>query len=958
MNKLLIITIFILLISCISNVVGEKIDKDKIYIDEPGVYISVEPHTLYYPGFITTNFILPYTGEIDVLVGVSNEKLFVSKHITYSEPKIIDKSINTDGLLFSSSNYNLNPVKIDYLFDQKTSWYLVDTVYTNAGKNNSIEIYLDNKYEVNTKYDIMFKPKDMSIERSKSFGLIWYIDPWYDNTGGDHEGLSWIPNDATNVGGHHYNISTFAVTAGYTINIIAATTFSVEANTVYINGTLNGQGRGYAIGQGPGEGEDDASDGAGGAGHVSIGARGCRGAAGAGGPIYGSNTDNTFLMGSGGGSGTKSGGSGGGAVHLLANNIYVSGTINCAGNNGVGGTGTGGGAGSGGTIMLSGVDIDVSGTLTVNGGNSGDCGGDFDGGRASGGRIKLFYNTLDTSGSSITYVQGTSLVCTSSGNGFKHEALLSTIYSEYKAQGTITTDSTAISGVNVAYYRGLTALSDITNTTGYYTITGSTTAFYYVTVNKYGYDQNESLVLFNTGSSTDYDSSITMVTVNLTSPTPEEAFNLSFPLINYDITFTWEDVSNYYNLQVAKDVSFNIISVDKIVSTNTSTETLKTQTKYYWRVSSYDNDNSVNGPWSDVSNFSISVDPVTHTSTAIQGIVYNFDTESPINGALVEVYNGTWSDNMIVNSNGYYIFESGLVGGVYYVKATQADYEASAIYTVTLVTDKITNQNIVMSGAQTYYDPDHFVTFTVQNNDGAVYVGVNFEIYIGSSSTSAFSGYTDSTGSVSLILDQDVEHTLNFYSTAYGFNCNFTLYPQESAYWFTVSYSTDEINDVTYDLQLTNESIVFTWEDDSSLLNWLNITITNVSGQVYTQNTSSHSGSYTFTIQNHTVEHCVNVTFNTDQYGQFSIYDCYTPAGKIIPMGGLLTNSRNIVSVFLLVVFAGMFTRRSATMGCLAFAFGVGFFAYINWLSVSGFMVSLLFIIAIGALLIPGREGG
>jgi hypothetical protein len=113
---------------------------------------------------------------------------------------------------------------------------------------------------------------------------------------------------------------------------------------------------------------------------------------------------------------------GGGSVLLNASvNVSVDGSISANGGNGgqggfggMGGEGGGGGGGGGGAagggILLRGTNVLIHGSLTANGGMGGlgapGGGGSSQsgqtGGSGGGGRIKIFYHTLDTLGSTIT----------------------------------------------------------------------------------------------------------------------------------------------------------------------------------------------------------------------------------------------------------------------------------------------------------------------------------------------------------------------------------------------------------------------------------------------------------------------------------------------------------------------------------------------------------------------------
>jgi len=250
--------------------------------------------------------------------------------------------------------------------------------------------------------------------------------------GGDHEGADWTP-DGDTIAGVHYGIGTFTVSNGATATINTGSELEVYADTVSVVGTIQGDGKGYAgggtgaDGSGAGGGHEGAEEdctygGGGGAGYGGGGGNAGGGpTSGLGGIEYGTSDDIEISMGSGGGgphilSGT--GGRGGGSVVLFSNTLTVTGTITC---NGANASGVGAGGGAGGGILLVGGTLTTTGTLTTNGGNgtaSGGAGGGGGGG-GSGGRIKIFYFTINATGLTTSYTFGTgaSGLCESGNNG-------------------------------------------------------------------------------------------------------------------------------------------------------------------------------------------------------------------------------------------------------------------------------------------------------------------------------------------------------------------------------------------------------------------------------------------------------------------------------------------------------------------------------------------------------------
>lgn len=214
---------------------------------------------------------------------------------------------------------------------------------------------------------------------------------WTNTGGGDHAGDDWTPANALTISGVHTNIGTFTVTTGYTINLTAGSICKINAGTISVVGTINGNAKG-GVGSG-----GSSSNGGGGGGYGGTGATGM-GPGGGGGGVRGNNTLPNILMGGNGGvtDDWTTVGIGGGAVILRAHDITISGTLNFNGGNGSAGPDDGTGGGSGGGILIIGLNVTLSGAFNMKGGSG--LFGSSDGGAGGGGRMKVFAQTLDTTG--------------------------------------------------------------------------------------------------------------------------------------------------------------------------------------------------------------------------------------------------------------------------------------------------------------------------------------------------------------------------------------------------------------------------------------------------------------------------------------------------------------------------------------------------------------------------------
>ena len=216
---------------------------------------------------------------------------------------------------------------------------------------------------------------------------------WSKLGGGDHEGENWTPTGDT-ISGVHSNIGTLTISGTTTLNQGAL--LELYANAIVISGTLDGEGKGYSGGTGPGAGQSGFSNFKG-AGGGAYGGDGGDGNDRDGGVAYGDNTTAVIQMGSAGGNMDNStGGYGGGGVILCANDITITGTINMdaidptAGSSGDAG---GGGAG-GGILIICGGLICTASTMTCHG-TDGFTSGAAQSGGGGGGRAKFWYVDTD-----------------------------------------------------------------------------------------------------------------------------------------------------------------------------------------------------------------------------------------------------------------------------------------------------------------------------------------------------------------------------------------------------------------------------------------------------------------------------------------------------------------------------------------------------------------------------------
>lgn len=815
---------------------------------------------------------------------------------------------------------------------------------------------------------------------------------WTDTGGGSHGGADWTPTDGLTISGNHTDIGTFTVLSGYIINVNPGNELEIHAYTVNIIGKIEGKGRGYpkatydydnGYGPGFGYGSTSVDNAPSGAGHASTGGLGIPSAVSAG-IVYGSETDWSFLMGSSGGGGTQAmggtSGAGGAAIKIIGNMVDVSGTIDCSGIVGgsTGGTAPAGAAGSGGTILLSAITIDISGTINVDGANGGS-GTQEDGGSSSAGRIKFFYYThLDISGSTITYDSGT-WPQAGGGQGSYHTEQL-TEPGEYKPEGKVTYDSVDLPNVQVTISNSTVSYQDLTDSSGNFAITEYlANGAYTVKIYKIGY-VNVSHSYYINSTATD-EFALSLMNFNLPSlltPTQEQLFNLTTPVVKEEISFTWGDNATQYDIYIATDKEFGLGIVHVIVNTNSTVEELYIDDQYFWKVRIVDTDIDMYSNWSDTWNFSIATEDLPYSELAIHGIVYDLSTNEPIYGALVEIYNSTHSESMLTPASGYYLFENGdLNEGTYYLKATNSKYDESIIHTIVLVNDSITIENLGMQETLGSYDWKHYSRFVVCGIYFSYprFENVEITMYIYGEPDVVRSGFTGSDGAIVFGLDKDIRYRITFESAEIDdFEKN--LYPRDTTYFFIASYADPKVLDddefiyknletrvVSYD---NNGTIHVSYSDSldqtTNLVFYVNQTnISDIYNQTiiqqYSTFSNNSSATHIFTIADYpNQEYIVSIKYSHVSYGDRQIDYGISFGSAIEVIDGVFSPFiKGMFAIFILIFIGLAFGARSAEQGGLLVAVfagvlhAMGWFAYFGNGTVISISIGVAIVIMFGA---------
>lgn len=438
---------------------------------------------------------------------------------------------------------------------------------------------------------------------------------------------------------------------------------------------------------------------------------------------------------------------------------------------------------------------------------------------------------------------------------------------------------------------------------------------------------------------------------NLYTPTNESSHNFNYPPSFHEITFTWRNTgSQSYYLEISKDSGFVMDVVNAYPIENYSTQMLEID-DYWWRVSSYDYSTSTYGYTSSEWIFNITENSPA-VGTAVQGIVYDNNGDT-LKDVLVTLWNNTFSDTYITGTNGYYLFDE-LSNETYSIQATKYKYDDSIIYYVTLTTNETYVRNILMQEILGEYEWEHYVKFQVMSETGTLHVGVGVIVYYPSTEVIGDdSGVTGSDGGVTFVLDEKKYYKITFTHTDPVFDKTIYLYPKEDFYIIVPIITTDVmLNGLEYSLYFDeNDNIIFKQTDPNNEAIWTNMTITNSTGYVTSYYSTNDTISWSYLMANGSDTYCANVTFNTVTNGLMYIQKCTTPAGYPVPLKDLSDNTKNILSIFILIIFALLFGHAYVKSGAVIVSLMACLLWYMDWLQVSGAILTIILLIAVGSKL-------
>ncbi len=728
---------------------------------------------------------------------------------------------------------------------------------------------------------------------------------------------------------------------------------------VDLTSSINGASRGYRGGAGAGGttgpglggevagaggGSDGTASGGGGGGGYGIagGAGGGSSGGGTGGSTKGTTSGWDITMGSGAGGGgryqtdTGTDGNPGGAMLRInaGRNISINGTLTFnggTGGNGNGGTVPGGGGGaSGGGILLNATHINISSaTINLAGGNGGTSGTPA-AGAGGGGRLKVFYlgtltNTSTTVTTGTAYYEDTNASPTAptltnpTNNSIGYE--VTTVNMTWSASSD--TDS-------IGYTYQISNNSAFTDLVA----SGYTTNLYSGTQTIYATIQQFFRVGANDSYHTTWSPTVSIRDLALSAPANNSIQYFNYPPMTTEFSFTWSATESsvvYYNLIIAKDINFNLISSDTTFIGINKTISLDAGT-YWYKVRPYYTDTGTYGAYTSAWTFSLIGNISVPSGTGIHGIVYESlsGVMTPINGATVYIYNTTWSSLQATGTNGYFLF-SGLGTDTYTLYAVKSDYETSAISYVTPILNNTTANNILMKRYISPYGPNFvYETIQIKNIFGTAYVGSTVTLYEGDGLIAYLSGTTDSMGQVVFRVIKDQRYRITVSGGGISGTLTYYIYGKEDIYSITVvaGFPTggDRYNDISANLTVqafnsTHKNMTLVYLDSDGGTSQIWFYATNLSnGDKCTQSSTADSVTLSCTVlASGYYEYGYNAT--STKYGYFKEskvhnFGAGTPDSPLVATGVDKTLLQ-WASIIILVVLASLFSITTVKYGAV-----------------------------------------
>ena len=271
--------------------------------------------------------------------------------------------------------------------------------------------------------------------------------------------------------------------------------------------------------------------------------------------------------------------------------------------------------------------------------------------------------------------------------------------------------------------------------------------------------------------------------INLFAPNDTATLDYVYPPLSHSVVLGWNESTGVYKYTVS-DYDTGAVVTSGTVYTNSTTVSIPGG-HYRWYVNGYDSIFTEYSITNEIRSFTVS-DTYSYTNdTVIHGVVYEYinDVQTPLNNALVNIWNSSWSDSLMTGSNGYYVF-TGLHNSTYSLRATKDGYVDSNIELCTPEFNTTLTRDILLqstSGAGQQY-VDHYVMFTVKSWLGTLYSGVEVNVYLDDAVIPSFTDDTGTDGSISFELSEDQKYRITFIDAAQGIDETRTLYPVKLEY--------------------------------------------------------------------------------------------------------------------------------------------------------------------------------
>ncbi len=433
------------------------------------------------------------------------------------------------------------------------------------------------------------------------------------------------------------------------------------------------------------------------------------------------------------------------------------------------------------------------------------------------------------------------------------------------------------------------------------------------------------------------------------SPANGTTITRDFPPLYANQVFVWEDTGTTCQIQVAEDSAFSNLVYSSETTSATATASLAAGT-YYWRVRSYDPVNLVYGDWPSDYSFVIVSSTGSVSGTGIAGCVYEsfgLGDYRVVSGALVTVYNTTYSMTKTTGAEGYYQV-TGLTAGTYYVSVENTGYEDTGAIPVTVVTDEVAIQNVAIQAAQSYFAP-HYVKFKIIQT--ALWAGiVPYDVVVEGATVSVYSNgdtsayatqTTGSDGACGFSLSENIRYRI---VVTYG-TITQTEYitPVESSYEINIEGDPGtgllpesqfyDVCNITIDKTQMNSSVAkidITYTDNENATNSTYFEIGQMldngtfvaidTSAVFTGNATCSLYVDNYKGESYTViAHVVH-----DSFGAITKYFVVTFSGSNLPFTG---KAMGYLGVIILFVIAAMWGKNDVTHGALL-TVGMGWFMW------------------------------